>query len=113
MTPIIVYREDIENAIERLNGSTVDGIIRAINILQNALLLSSKPTPCIKNTSDAFSKETVELELNNKYAIVELLDMLMEHAKYHIEALGIDSKVFTMPLMFDAENLKNRLTGEK
>jgi hypothetical protein len=79
----------------------------------DTLIKFFKPKPHIKNTSEAFSKQTVELELSNKYAILDILDMLMEHAKYHIEALGIDSKVFTMPLMFDAENLKNELIGEK
>ncbi len=43
MTPITVYKEDIENAIEKLNGSTANGILRAINILQNILLVSTEP----------------------------------------------------------------------
>lgn len=125
---ILVEKNLIEDMFDRVSwmanqkhpykpgdGSDFDEVYRILEkiLLDNKPPYTDKPEPYIKNTSEAFSKQTVELELNNKYAIVEILDMLIEHAKYDIEAHGIDSKVFTMPLMFDAENLKNRLIGEK
>jgi hypothetical protein len=41
MTPITTYREDIELAIKRLDNQTVNGLIRARQILENILTLNS------------------------------------------------------------------------
>lgn len=105
MTPITVYKEDIENAIEKLNGSTVNGILRAINILQNALLVSTTAKPCI-NASEAYHREAISQELNNKYIIVEILDILT--------TFGHTESISCMRVLGDSTMaLKAKLVGNK
>lgn len=92
MTPITVYKEDIENACRHLNDSTVMGVRRAHNILVNILTIA-EGRPEEDNTKE---------QITNQQAILRILDML----RYH--GMRCDSM-----LLKDVESLKAKLVGEK
>jgi hypothetical protein len=92
MTPITVYKEDIENAYRHLNESTVMGVRRAHNILVNILTIA-EGRPEEDNTKE---------QITNQQAILRILDML----RYH--GMRYDSM-----LLKDVESLKAKLVGEK
>jgi hypothetical protein len=91
MTPITVYKEDIENACRYLNDSTVMGVRRAHNILVNILIIAEG------RQEENNTKE----QINNQQAILRVLDIL----RYH--GMRCDSM-----LLKDAERLKAELVGE-
>jgi len=87
MTPITVYKEDIENACQHLNESTVMGVRRAHNILVNMLTIA-EGRPKENNTEEQTAPQPQDTKLweicfkTHHSAILEILDMLYEVSQY-------------------------------
>jgi hypothetical protein len=96
MTPITVYKEDIENACRHLNESTVMGVRRAHNILVNMLTIT-EGRPEENNTED---------QITNQQAILEILDIMMNSncSRGWNRSTILETRL---------KALKNKLEGEK